>query len=56
MSSQNNASYVITLGCLFGYNPYSVDKVQCLTHASQSLIVASYDGIEYIRDINLQIN
>jgi len=34
----------------------SVDKVQCTTHASQSLIVVNYDGVEYIRDINLQIN
>lgn len=56
MSSQNNGGYVITLGSLFGYNPYSVDKVQCTTHASQSLIIVNYDGVEYIRDINLQIN
>jgi hypothetical protein len=56
MCSQNNGGYVITLGCLFGYNPYSVDRMQCTTHASQSLIVANFDdGIEYIRDINLQI-
>lgn len=56
VSSQNNGGYVITIGCLFGFNPYSVDKVQCTTHASQSLIVVNYDGVEYIRDINLQIN
>jgi len=56
VSSQNNGGYVITIGSLFGFNPYSVDKVQCTTHASQTLIVVNYDGVEYIRDINLQIN
>jgi hypothetical protein len=56
MSSQNNGGYVTTIGSLFGMNPYSVDKLQCTTHASQSLIVVNYDGVEYIRDINLQIN
>jgi hypothetical protein len=56
VSSQNNGGYVITIGCLFGYNPYSTDRLQCTTHASQSLIVVNYDGVEYIRDINLQIN
>ena len=56
MSSQNMGAYVVTIGSLFGFNPYSVDKVQCTTHASQSLIVVNYDGVEYIRDINLQIN
>lgn len=56
ITSQNNGTYVITIGCLFGYNPYSVDKVQCLTHASQMLMLINKGEIEYIRDVNLQIN
>lgn len=56
VSSQNNGGKVITVGCLFGYNPYSKDKLQCLTYASQSLIVMQDNEIEYIRDINLQFN
>lgn len=56
ISSQNNGGYVITSGCLFGYNPYSVKKMSCNTNASQTLIVVGKDEIECIKDINLQIN
>lgn len=54
VTSQNNGGYVVTIGCLFGYNPYSVKKMQCKTNASQCLIVVNDNEIEYIRDINLQ--
>lgn len=56
VSSQNNGGYVVTTGCLFGYNPYSVKKMSCNTNASQTLIVVGKDEIECIKDINLQIN
>jgi predicted phosphodiesterase len=56
MSSQNNGGYVVTSGCLFGYNPYSVKKMSCNTNASQTLIVVGNDEIESIKPINLQIN
>jgi predicted phosphodiesterase len=55
VTTQNNGNYVLTIGCLFGYNPYSVKKVQCTTHASQILIVVGDNEFDYIRDINLQI-
>ena len=56
VSSQNNGGYVVTNGCLFGYNPYSVKKMSCNTNATQTLIVVGKEEIECIRDINLQIN
>lgn len=54
--SQNNGGYVVTNGCLFGSNPYSVKKMSCNTNATQTLIVVGKEEIECIRDINLQIN
>ena len=54
--SQNNGGYVITCGCLFGYNPYSVKKIGCSTNASQTLVVVGQDDIELIKDVNLQDN
>lgn len=54
--SQNNGGYVITCGCLFGYNPYSVKKIGCSTNASQTLVVVGQEDIELIKDVNLQIN
>lgn len=56
MSYQNNNSYVITGGCLFGYNTYSTKRMQCKTNACQTLIVVGKDDIECIKNINLQIN
>ena len=56
VSSQNNGGYVVTNGCLFGGNPYSVKKMSCNTNATQTLIVIGKEEIECIRDINLQIN
>jgi predicted phosphodiesterase len=56
VSSQNNGGYVVTSGCLFGYNPYSVKKMSCNTNASQTLIVVGNDEIESIKPINLQIS
>lgn len=55
ISSQNNGGYVITTGCLFGYNPYSTKKMSCTTNASQTIIVTHKSKIECIKDVNLQI-
>ena len=52
ISSQNDG-YVITCGCLFGYNPYSVKRMSCSTKASQTLIVMSGNGIEDIKNVVL---
>ena len=56
VTSQNNGGYVVTVGCLFGYNPYSVKRIQCTTYASQCLMLIGNNKIEYIKDVNLQIN
>lgn len=55
IKSQNNGGYVVTCGCLFGYNPYSVKKMACNTNASQNLIVVGKKEILSIKDVNLQI-
>ena len=55
VKSQNNGGYVVTCGCLFGYNPYSVKKMACNTNASQNLIVVGNKEIISIKDVNLQI-
>lgn len=52
VTSQNNGGYVITCGCLFGSNPYSVKRMACDTKASQTLIVVS-DEIEVIKNVIL---
>lgn len=49
-----NGGYVVTNGCLFGYNPYSVKRMSCSTKASQSLIVINNNGIELIKNVELQ--
>ena len=56
VSSQNNGGYVITNGCLFGYNPYSTKKMSCKSNASQTLIVVGNKEIECIKNVDLQIN
>lgn len=54
VTSQNNGGYVITNGCLFGYNPYSIKKMSCSTIASQTLMVIN-NKVEMIKDVNLQV-
>lgn len=55
IESQDNGGYVITSGCLFGYNPYSIKKMSCKTNATQTIIVVGNKEIECIKDVNLQI-
>lgn len=52
--SQNNGAKVITCGCLFGYNPYSVKKMGATTNASQEILILNEDGVDIIKDVNLQ--
>jgi hypothetical protein len=51
--SQNNG-IVLTNGCLFGGNPYSVKRMGCFSKASQSIVVISNNGIENIKNIEVQ--
>lgn len=53
ITSHNNGGYVISCGCLFGYNPYSVKRMGCNTDASQTLIVMGENGIEDIKNVKL---
>lgn len=55
IQSQNDGGYVITCGCLFGFNPYSVKRMSCTTNASQTLVVVGKNDIECIKDVNLQV-
>lgn len=55
INSQNNGGYVVTNGCLFGYNPYSVKKMTCSTNASQTLIVVDNGNVDTIKNVSLQI-
>lgn len=52
MESENNGRYIVTTGCLSGYNDYST-KFGCATQASQTLAIVSKNGIELIKDILL---
>lgn len=56
VQSQNSGGYVITNGCLFGYNPYSTRHISCNTYAGQTLIVIGDNEIESIKNVNLQFN
>lgn len=51
--SQNNG-IVLTNGCLFGGNPYSVKRMGCFSKASQSIVVIGSNGIENIKNIEVQ--
>lgn len=53
MESENNGRYIITSGCLSGYNDYST-KFGCGTLASQTICIVQDGKIELIKDIQLQ--
>lgn len=53
--SENNGRYILSGGCLSGYNDYST-KFGCSTVASQTLAIINIDGdFEEITDIQLNI-
>ena len=53
MASENNGRYIITSGCLSGYNDYS-RGFGCQTNASQTIGIIGDGAIEVIKDVQLQ--
>ena len=53
IETMNNGGYVITNGCLFGANPYSAKRMSCYGKAGQTLIVVNEDGVESIKNVEL---
>lgn len=51
--SENNGRYIISTGCLSGYNDYSAN-MGCLTWASQTIGIIGDGKIELIKDVQLQ--
>lgn len=51
--SENRGRYIVTNGCLSGFNDYST-TFGCATNASQTLIVLSDREIEMIKNVDLQ--
>jgi predicted phosphodiesterase len=51
--SENNGRYIISTGCLSGFNDYSLN-FSCATVASQTVIILGEGKIELIKDIQLQ--
>lgn len=50
--SENNGRYLITNGCLSGYNDYST-AFGCATNASQTIMIIGQNKIELIKDVQL---
>ena len=50
--SENNGRYIVSTGCLSGYNNYS-KTFGCATNASQTLIIIDKGKIELIKDVQL---
>lgn len=55
LESENNGRYVVSTGCLSGYNDYSL-RFYCSSYASQTICIVGDNGIELIKDVQLQIN
>ena len=51
--SENNGRYIISTGCLSGYNDYSMN-FGCTTWASQTIGIIGDGKIELIKDVQLQ--
>lgn len=50
--SENKGRYLITSGCLSGFNDYST-SFNCATNASQTIVILGDKNIELIKDIQL---
>lgn len=50
--SENNGRYIITTGCLSGFNDYSVN-FGCSTVASQTIVILNENKVELIKDVQL---
>ena len=53
ITSENHGRYVVSTGCLSGYNDYSV-HFGCATQASQTIAVLRDGCVELIKDILLK--
>ena len=52
LESENNGRYVITTGCLSGFNDFS-KRFGCSTVASQTIVIVGNKNIELIKDVQL---
>ena len=52
IQSENHGRYIISTGCLSGFNDYSKDFF-CSTNASQTIVILNNTNIELIKDVNL---
>lgn len=50
--SENHGRYIISTGCLSGYNDYSL-RFGCATVASQTIVILGNNEIELIKDVQL---
>jgi predicted phosphodiesterase len=53
LESENNGRYIVSTGCLSGYNDYSVN-FGCTTVASQTIAILGNNNVELIKDVQLQ--
>lgn len=53
IQSENNGRYIISTGCLSGYNDYSTN-FGCKTWASQTIGIIGDGKVELIKDVHLQ--
>jgi predicted phosphodiesterase len=53
IESENNGRYIVSTGCLSGYNDFSVN-FGCSTIASQTITVVTDNKVELIKDVQLQ--
>lgn len=53
LESENNGRYIITTGCLSGYNDFS-KRFGCSTVASQTIAIIGDNQVELIKDVKLQ--
>ena len=51
--SENKGRYIVSTGCLSGFNDYST-AFGCATNASQTIIILNQDKIELVKDVQLK--
>lgn len=51
--SENRGRYIVSTGCISGFNDYSV-AFGCATNSSQTMVIVDEGRIELIKDIQLQ--
>lgn len=53
LESENHGRYIISTGCLSGFNDFSTN-FKCATEASQTIVILGDNGIELIKDVILK--